>query len=62
MIVNPPAPHTIRETGPRPLFLRVNVDMRTEDKEILRNLVAFLIGFIGFAVLWNLVILPAIVK
>ena len=36
--------------------------MRNEEKEFLRNLVAFLIGFIGFAVLWNLVILPAIMK
>lgn len=36
--------------------------MRTEDKEFLRNMVAFLIGFVGFAVLWNLVLLPLIAR
>lgn len=36
--------------------------MRQETKDILRSILFFLIGFVGFTLLWNLVILPAIMK
>jgi len=36
--------------------------MTTETKRYLRDIVAFLIGFIGFQILWNFVFLPLIVK
>ena len=36
--------------------------MTTETKRYLRNIVFFLIGFIGFQILWNFVLLPLIVK
>ena len=36
--------------------------MKQETKSYLRNIVSFLIGFIGFQILWNFVFLPMIVK
>lgn len=36
--------------------------MTTKTKRYLRDIVFFLIGFIGFQILWNFVFLPLIVK
>lgn len=36
--------------------------MKQEAKDILRNILFFMIGFIGFTLLWNFVLLPAIMK
>ena len=34
--------------------------MKQEDKQILRDILFFVIGFIGFQLLWYLVIYPSI--
>ena len=36
--------------------------MKQETKDILRSILFFMIGFVGFTLLWNFVLLPAIMK
>ena len=35
--------------------------MKQEDKQCLRNILFFAIGFVGFQILWYFVIYPAII-